>query len=317
MHRRDTVPAEPGGGPTDRRDPHDVPPTALRTGAGSVLTPNTSSPTKRCRLARAVVAVGCAGTSRSWAVGHTAVVGSSQESASGPSPFSYRIRRASSSDAAALEAVFNAAVRDGWRFLGSLADEPMFAAAAWPQLIAEHAPPNALLVAVGDDGRVLGYCAVHPDDGEMHQLFVDPEWAGRGIGRTLLAAGHDALRDAGCTEAFLFTHEQNNRALAVYQAAGYRPDGYVRESEFQGLRLREVRLVAPLDSIDTRAPATRRAALSHLSLWERAKFRLDGQYVSARARLHARYGLRMPPGTTSYGPPPYQSRQRRAGSGFE
>jgi RimJ/RimL family protein N-acetyltransferase len=47
---------------------------------------------------------------------------------------------------------------------------------------------------------------------------------------------HDALRAAGCTEAFLFTHEHNERALAVYVTAGYRPDGSSRKSEFHSTR---------------------------------------------------------------------------------
>jgi RimJ/RimL family protein N-acetyltransferase len=44
----------------------------------------------------------------------------------------------------------------------------------------------------------------------------------------------------------LFTHEQNERALAVYEAAGYRRDGSVRETDFRGLHLREPRMVKPL-----------------------------------------------------------------------
>src|SRR6266508_1568864 len=68
----------------------------------------------------------------------------------------------------------------------------------------------------------------------MFLLFVHPAHAGRGIGRALLAAAHDALRAAGCTEAYLFVHEQNERALAVYRAAGYRPDGSDRVSDFRG-----------------------------------------------------------------------------------
>jgi RimJ/RimL family protein N-acetyltransferase len=51
----------------------------------------------------------------------------------------------------------------------------------------------------------------------------------------------------GVAEAFLFTQEQNKRALAVYTAAGYHPDGTVCESRFRGADLRELRLVAPLD----------------------------------------------------------------------
>jgi predicted GNAT family acetyltransferase len=54
------------------------------------------------------------------------------------------------------------------------------------------------------------------------------------------------LRDAGRTQAFLFTEERNARALSVYRAAGYRPDGAVRESDHHGATLREVRLVKTL-----------------------------------------------------------------------
>ncbi len=156
------------------------------------------------------------------------------------------IRRALPGDAPAIGAVFDAAVREGWGFLGSLAREPMFPADAWPQLVADHAPPRSLLVAVDAQGDVAGYCAVHPEDGEMYLLFVDPARAGRGVGRTLLAAGHEALRAAGCTSAFLYTQSSNQRALDVYAAAGYQPDGTVRESEFRGAPLRELRLVAAL-----------------------------------------------------------------------
>jgi len=92
----------------------------------------------------------------------------------------------------------------------------------------------------------VGFTAVHPPEGEMFLLFVHPEYAGLGVGRALLDAAHEALRAAGCREAFLYTHEQNERALAVYEAAGYRRDDFVRESDFRGVHLREPRLVKPL-----------------------------------------------------------------------
>jgi len=165
-----------------------------------------------------------------------------------PSPPTPRItlRPAVRQDAPAIAGVFDAAVRAGWTYLGNLAAEPMFAAQDWDQLVAEHQPPNMLLVALDETGVVIGYTAVHPADGEMFLLFVHPGYAGRGIGRALLAAAHDALRAAGRAEAFLFVHEQNERALAVYAAAGYRPDGSDRVSDFRGTRVREVRLVKPL-----------------------------------------------------------------------
>jgi ribosomal protein S18 acetylase RimI-like enzyme len=156
------------------------------------------------------------------------------------------LRHAVRQDAPAIAAVFDAAVRAGWAYLGDLAAEPMFTAQDWDQLVADHLPPNVLLVAVDETDGVVGYTAVHPADGEMFLLFVHPGYAGRGIGRTLLAAAHDALRAAGCAEALLFVHEQNERALAVYAAAGYRPDGSDRVSDFRGTRVREVRLVRQL-----------------------------------------------------------------------
>jgi len=156
------------------------------------------------------------------------------------------IRRAVASDAQKIGAVFDAAVREGWTYLGDLAREPMFPLDEWDKLVAEHAPPNVLLVAIDELGDVVGFTAVHPREGEMFLLFVHPKHAGRGVGRALLDAAHGALRDAGCREAFLYTHAENERALAVYEAAGYRRDGSVRESDFRGVHLREPRLVKPL-----------------------------------------------------------------------
>jgi ribosomal protein S18 acetylase RimI-like enzyme len=159
---------------------------------------------------------------------------------------SVRIRSAVAADAEAIGAVFDAAVRSGWTYLGGLEAEPMFAAGDWDRLVDDHAPPRALLVSVDATDAVVGYAAVHPETGEMFLLFVHPAHAGRGIGRALLDAAHDALRAAGCRESFLYVHERNERALAVYAAAGYRPDGSDRISDFRGVRVREVRLVKEL-----------------------------------------------------------------------
>jgi ribosomal protein S18 acetylase RimI-like enzyme len=156
------------------------------------------------------------------------------------------IRRATAADAPAIGAVFDAAVRAGWTYLGELAQTPMFEPEEWDREVADHEPPNVLLVAADAAGAVRGFVAAHPADGELFLLFVDPAAAGRGVGRRLLDAAHDALRDAGCREVFLYTHERNERALAVYRAAGYRPDGAVRDSEFRGTAMRELRLVKPL-----------------------------------------------------------------------
>jgi ribosomal protein S18 acetylase RimI-like enzyme len=157
-----------------------------------------------------------------------------------------RLRQAEAGDAQAIGAVFDAAVRVGWTYIGEIASRPMFTAADWDKDVADHAAPNLLLVATDEGGRVVGFTAVHPEDCEMYLLFVHPDSAGRGVGRMLLDAADGALRQAGCTEAFLYTHEQNERALHVYASAGYRPDGSIRESDFRGIKMRELRLVKRL-----------------------------------------------------------------------
>ncbi|HEY2709321.1 MAG TPA: GNAT family N-acetyltransferase [Caulobacteraceae bacterium] len=156
------------------------------------------------------------------------------------------IRRATADDAQAIGRVFDAAVRKNWSYMGELAQTPMFPPEEWDKDVADHAPPNAMLVAVDEADDVVGFVAVHPAEGELYLLFVDPRQAGRGVGRALLEAGHAILRAAGCREVFLYTHEQNTRAIAVYEAAGYRRDGFVKESDFRGMPLREPRLVKPL-----------------------------------------------------------------------
>ncbi|HEY2796234.1 MAG TPA: GNAT family N-acetyltransferase [Micromonosporaceae bacterium] len=156
------------------------------------------------------------------------------------------LRRVVPADAAAIGAVFDAAVRVGWTYMGDMVAEPMFPPEEWDHDVAEFAPPNLMLAAVDETDRIVGFTAVKIAEGELYLLFVDPAFGGRGIGHLLLDAAHDAMRAAGRTESFLYTHESNERALAVYGAAGYRRDGAVRESDFRGLHLREPRLVKPL-----------------------------------------------------------------------
>ena len=58
-----------------------------------------------------------------------------------------RLRRAVAGDAPAIGAIFDAAVRAGWTYLGDLAAKPMFSSEDWERLVADHEAPNVLLVA--------------------------------------------------------------------------------------------------------------------------------------------------------------------------
>ena len=90
------------------------------------------------------------------------------------------VRPAVREDAPAIGAVFDAAVRAGWTYLGDLVAEPMFTAEDWEQRVADHLPPNVLLVAIDETDGVIGYTAAHPGDGDARGLAVPARSASLG-----------------------------------------------------------------------------------------------------------------------------------------
>ena len=76
---------------------------------------------------------------------------------------------------------------------------------------------RALVVAQARDGQILGFAGVHVRAGFIHHLYVDPDRAGRGIGRALLRAG---VALAG-GRASLKCQVRNVRALAFYRREGW------------------------------------------------------------------------------------------------
>src|SRR4051794_20178855 len=80
-------------------------------------------------------------------------------------------------------------------------------------------------VAVGDD-HVRGFTVTSSDDDalELEQLFVDPDWMRRGVGRALIADVVAAARQRGLTRISVTA---NVHALAFYEAVGFVVDGTV------------------------------------------------------------------------------------------
>jgi mycothiol synthase len=88
--------------------------------------------------------------------------------------------------------------------------------------------PDNLLVARDDAGRMLGFhwLKLEPGEpeGEVYVLGVDPDAAGRGLGRALLQMGLDRLRARGRTAATLYVEGDNVPALRLYRHAGFVDD---------------------------------------------------------------------------------------------
>jgi len=100
------------------------------------------------------------------------------------------------------------------------------------------------------EAEFAGYCFVaapgreEPDDSrlaELVALYVDPGRWGRGVGRALLEAALAKTAQLGYGEIACWTFEGNERALRLYGAGGFEPDGAKRPFSPTGtptLRLR-------------------------------------------------------------------------------
>jgi GNAT superfamily N-acetyltransferase len=157
----------------------------------------------------------------------------------------FEIRPAGEHDAAAMAEVFLQAGRAAW---SEFVDVERMAAFELP---VDQWMTGAVLVAEDGDG-VVGFTSTHTAEeeeglGVLATLYTRPSAWGRGAGRALLDAALAALRAQGCREAILWTEERNARARHVYDAGGWRLDGAVREREWQGAPLRELRYRRRLD----------------------------------------------------------------------
>jgi ribosomal protein S18 acetylase RimI-like enzyme len=111
-----------------------------------------------------------------------------------------------------------------------------------------RAPPS-LVAEV--DGRIAGFVGVgrgrDPDaDGELYVIYVDPAHWGRGVGRELIRAGEERMRELGYRHVVLWVLDDNPRARRFYEAAGWRTDGERRPIEFLGQTVSEVRYAKQL-----------------------------------------------------------------------
>jgi GNAT superfamily N-acetyltransferase len=86
--------------------------------------------------------------------------------------------------------------------------------------------PNGVFLVGRDDGNAVacgGICRFDETRAELKRMFVLPDARGRGLGRALLLALEDEARALGYTAIVLETGVQQDAALGLYEAAGYRP----------------------------------------------------------------------------------------------
>lgn len=92
--------------------------------------------------------------------------------------------------------------------------------------------PDVAVLVADDNGDVVGYAyaavegydymALRGPAGVLHDVIVDPEHRGRGVGRLLLDAALEFLRSRGAPRVVLSTAERNEAAQRLFASAGFR-----------------------------------------------------------------------------------------------
>lgn len=92
--------------------------------------------------------------------------------------------------------------------------------------------PDAVVLVAEWEGEVIGYVyagvegfdwmALRGPAGVVYDILVDPARRGRGVGRMLLDAALEALRERGAPRAVLSTAESNAAAQRLFARAGFR-----------------------------------------------------------------------------------------------
>jgi ribosomal protein S18 acetylase RimI-like enzyme len=104
------------------------------------------------------------------------------------------------------------------------------------------------LLMAEEDGELLGFSAcgesrdedAAPSVGELRSFFVAAGHWRRGVGRALMAAALESLRERGCAEVTAWSLAANDRANAFYEKHGFTRDGAER-TEAEWADLLEVR----------------------------------------------------------------------------
>jgi len=155
-----------------------------------------------------------------------------------PQPVADSVRLAWPGEAGSVAAVQRRAWLDlppelGGALLGGV-DEPGMVR-AWERVLARPADARRrVLVAVGAQGRVVGFATTGPSDdpdaqagsdGEVDQFWVDPPARRQGHGSRLLNACADTLRADGFARARWWVLTGDVELRRFLAAAGWEPDG--------------------------------------------------------------------------------------------
>ena len=153
------------------------------------------------------------------------------------------IRPMRPAEAEHVSAIIAAAIRSG--FSGHYPPDVIEATIVGnsPQAVRDHAPDQTDYVYL-QDGRIAAMIGLKRS--EIGHLFVDPGYAGRGIGRRLVAFAADRSRRAGHADMTVLS---SRNAVGFYERCGFLAEGEGSFDVGPGLPLTYVRMRAPLAAV--------------------------------------------------------------------
>jgi ribosomal protein S18 acetylase RimI-like enzyme len=124
----------------------------------------------------------------------------------------------------------------------------------WYERLSEPAERSLTLVAEAQR-VIVGFASTgdsRDDDadelvGELHALYLDSSYWGRGLGRALQEQAVEQLARDGFTAATLWVLRSNARARAFYERVGWAADGADRTVQLGSVPLHEVRYTRSLE----------------------------------------------------------------------
>jgi len=101
--------------------------------------------------------------------------------------------------------------------------------------------PTQVIVAAHEE-RVIGWMRIgkysNPEMGYIFDLFVLPDYWGKGIGKSLMYNVSQVFKENGHKAALLYAFEDNMRSRRFYERLGWSLDGRVYDKEISGVPVR-------------------------------------------------------------------------------
>jgi GNAT superfamily N-acetyltransferase len=160
----------------------------------------------------------------------------------------FAVRPAIPADAGQIAAVFVETWRATYpgmlpdRVLVRMSDEAH--AAYWSRLIAARRAREFVRVAARPDGLIAGFGSAGPErhgarlQGEIYTLYIRPDWQNQGVGRRVLCALLQGLRERGCREAMLWVLAANPSRFFYEVMGGQRR--YERTERLWGMDVAQI-----------------------------------------------------------------------------